>query len=63
MNLNYRYCTLEELVDHLMGRTSQAITQQITYYTSRGDEETVKKIKKARLLVKQKKLQAKVDAM
>lgn len=61
--MNYKYCTLEELVDYLLTRKSTAITQQISYYRKKGDDETVVKIQKARILAKQKKLQSDLEAM
>jgi hypothetical protein len=54
--MNYKTCTVEELADHVAASTVAAITQQIMYYKKKDNAEIVAKIKKARLLAKQRKI-------
>lgn len=61
--MNYQECTVEELVEHVMRKSKQAITQQLMYYQKKGNTEVVVKIKKARMLAKQKKLLADMEAL
>ena len=50
--MNYQECTIEELANHFLTKTTQAITQQMRYYQSKNNIEIVSKIKKARALSK-----------
>ena len=61
--MNYQTCSTEELVEHVLNSTAQAITQQIAYYRQRGNDEVVTKIKMARLLARQKKLQKQMESL
>ena len=61
--MNYQTCTAEELAEFFLNKTAQAITQQMKYYQSKGNEEIVAKIKKARMLCKQIQLSEKLEAM
>lgn len=54
--MNYKICTLDEMVAHVECNTTQAITQQLMYYQKNGNIDVVVKIQKARILIKQKKL-------
>jgi hypothetical protein len=54
--MNYKTCTVEELADHVAASTVAAITQQLMYYQKKDNAEIVAKIKKARLLAKQRKI-------
>ena len=63
VTMNYQTCTTEELAIYFGGKTTQAITQQLKYYQSRGNEEVVVKIKKARLLNNQRKLIEKLGSL
>lgn len=61
--MNYKTCTIEELIEHIKSNTTQAVTQQLMYYRSRGVVEVVEKIQKARLLVKQMKVAAQLERL
>ena len=61
--MNYQTCSTDELVEHVLSNTAQAITQQIAYYRQQGKPEVVTKIKMARLLARQKKLQNQMEAL
>lgn len=61
--MNYQTCTTEELVEHVLTNTAQAITQQIAYYRQRGNEEIVNKIIMARLLARQSKLLKQMETL
>lgn len=61
--MNYRYCTLDELVEHLVTCKPQAITQQVSYYRKKGDETTVNKIQKGRILAKIVLLQGELELL
>lgn len=58
--MDYQSCTVEELALHVNNSTSQAVTQQLSYYKKRGNTEVVAKIKVARLLAKQIKISEKI---
>ena len=61
--MNYQTCTIEELAAFFMSKTSQAITQQLMYYRQQNNDDIVLKIKKARILCKQRKLAEKLEGM
>ena len=61
--MNYKTCTLEEMVTHIECNTTQAITQQLMYYQKKGFIEVVVKIQKARILLQQKKLALKMESL
>lgn len=61
--MNYKHCTVEELAKHFETKTTQAITQQLMHYQKKGDADVVVKIKKARILAKQKKLALQMESL
>lgn len=61
--MNYQTCTVEELANHFKGKSSQAISQQLKYYTDLKNIATVLKIKRARLLMKQMKLSSSMESL
>lgn len=61
--MDYQSCTVGELALHVNNTTSQAITQQLSYYRKRGNTEIVSKIKTARLLAKQVKISEKLRGL
>lgn len=62
MNFCYTTCTLEEMAEHFLTLSTQAISQQLIYYKSRNIEIYLK-IQKARVLCKQLKLQHKLELL
>ena len=61
--MNYKTCTLDEMVAHIECNTTQAITQQLKYYQKNGITDVVVKIQKARIHSKQKKLALKMESL
>lgn len=61
--MDYQSCTVEELALHVNSTTSQATTQQLSYYRKRGNTEVVAKIETARLLAKQIKIAEKLKGV
>lgn len=61
--MNYKTCTVDEMVAHIECNTTQAITQQLMYYQKKGYADVVVKIQKARILLKQKKLALKMESL
>lgn len=61
--MNYQHCTVEELAEHFKTKTTQAVTQQLMYYQKKESTEIVAKIKRARILAKQKRLSAEMESI
>jgi hypothetical protein len=59
--MNYQTCTVEELADHVELSSIAAVTQQLMYYQKKGNTEVVAKIKKARLIAKQRKIATEME--
>jgi hypothetical protein len=55
-NFDYKNCNLEELADYVEESPAQRITTTLIYYQKRNDNEMVDKIKRARAVVKKRKL-------
>ncbi len=62
-NIDYKLCSLEQLVDYIIESPVSRITQQLMYYRKECNKEMVDKITKARLIAKSMKLQEKIDAL
>ena len=61
--MDYKLCTLEELIEYVLSSPVSRITQQLMYYRKTDNKVMVDKIMKARMIAKSRKLQEKIDTL
>lgn len=61
--MNYKECTIEELVEHILSASCQAVTQQLTYHKKRGNQDIVDKIGEARKIAQKRRLLMKLESL
>lgn len=58
--MDYKLCSMEELVAHIVSSNSQKITQQLMYYKKIGNEVMIAKITQARKAAQKQRLLEKI---